>query len=95
MKRSSYFGLSTNKTVAKVATNESKPNGEGKVEAGLEKPFLAPLSVNKIPYIGTQTGNLLKQMGVNSSEQFRRCHQKLFSNCLEKWIGIMETRQRY
>ena len=51
-------------TVAKIATSEGKPNGEKKVDCGYEKPFLAPLSITKIPYIGKKTGNLLKQMGV-------------------------------
>lgn len=78
------FGLSTNKTVSKVATNESKPNGEGKVDAGFEKPFLAPLSVNKIPYIGIQTGNLLKQMGVEYVRTIQEMPPEAFQQLLGK-----------
>lgn len=58
------FGLSTNKTVAKVATGEAKPNNHKEVIRGEEKPFLAPLSVRKIPMIGEKTSLLLGQMGV-------------------------------
>ncbi len=46
------FGLSGNKTVSKVATNEAKPANQIKIDRGLEKPFLAPLSIKKIPMIG-------------------------------------------
>ncbi len=58
------FGLSVNKTVSKVATGEIKPNNEIYVEKGLERGFLAPLSVKKIPMIGDQTYNLLCNLGI-------------------------------
>ena len=43
------FGMSINKTVSKVATGEAKPNNQIQIIKGTEKPFLAPLSVRKIP----------------------------------------------
>lgn len=46
------FALATNKLVAKIATNEAKPNGFMQVPAGFEKQFLAPLKVDKIPGVG-------------------------------------------
>ncbi|MAU70543.1 DNA polymerase IV [Cytophaga sp. FL35] len=58
------FGLSSNKITSKVATNEAKPNNQMKIEFGLEKSFLAPLSVHKIPSIGKKTFQSLKNMGV-------------------------------
>lgn len=58
------FGLSVNKTVSKIATGESKPNGERYIENGTEKPFLAPLSIKKIPMIGDKTYTLLRNMGI-------------------------------
>jgi len=48
------FGLSTNKTVSKVATNEIKPNNHTRIDKGQEKPFLAPLLVKKIPMVATR-----------------------------------------
>lgn len=59
------FGLSVNKTVSKIATGEAKPCGERKVNNGTEKPFLAPLSIRKIPGIGEKTYPLLRNMGVS------------------------------
>jgi DNA polymerase-4 len=49
------FGLSVNKTVAKIATGESKPNGERMVSNTEVTPFLWPLSIRKIPMIGEKT----------------------------------------
>lgn len=58
------FGLAKNKMVAKMATNEAKPNGYLQVPLGSEKEFLGPLTVNKIPGIGDQTYESLKQIGI-------------------------------
>jgi DNA polymerase IV len=58
------LGLSENKTVSKVATGEAKPNNAKEIPRGLEKPFLAPLSVRKIPMIGEKTSHTLYNMGV-------------------------------
>ena len=58
------FGMSANKTVSKVATGEAKPDNQMKIDFGTEKPFLAPLSVKKIPMIGKKTAFMLNRMGV-------------------------------
>ena len=58
------FGLSVNKTVSKVATGEAKPDNQIKIDFGSEKPFLAPLSVKKIPMVGTKTYQSLRNLGV-------------------------------
>ena len=58
------FGMSTNKTVSKVATGEAKPAGIIRVNGGDERPFLAPLSIRKIPMVGTQTFQILRNLGV-------------------------------
>nr|WP_321414724.1 DNA polymerase IV [uncultured Allomuricauda sp.] len=58
------FGLSVNKMVSKVATNEAKPNNQLKIDFGLEKPFLAPLSIKKIPMVGDKTYQTLRNLGI-------------------------------
>ena len=60
------FGLSSNKMMAKIATNEAKPNGYLQVPFGKEQEFLAPLAVNKIPGVGDHTHEVLKSMGINT-----------------------------
>ncbi len=58
------FGLSVNKVVSKVATNEAKPNNHLKIDQGFEKPFLAPLSIKKIPMVGDKTYQTLRNLGL-------------------------------
>ena len=58
------FGMSVNKTVSKVATGEAKPNNQMKIDEGEERPFLAPLSVRKIPMVGEKTAQTLFHLGV-------------------------------
>ena len=58
------FGLGANKMIAKMATNEAKPNGYLQIPFGKEKEFLAPMPVGKIPGVGDQTEVSLKAMGI-------------------------------
>ncbi len=58
------FGLSINKVVSKVATNEAKPNNQLRINLGQEKPFLAPLSIKKIPMVGDKTYQTLRNLGL-------------------------------
>ncbi|RFS14063.1 DNA polymerase IV [Emticicia sp. C21] len=60
------FGLSTSKTVSKVATNEAKPNGKMQVLTGYESMFLKPLTINKLPMIGNTTAKTLRTMGIQN-----------------------------
>ena len=77
------FGLSTGKTVSKMATNEAKPNGEKYIEPGTEKAFLAPLSVRKIPGIGSKTFVTLSNMGIEKIESI----QKMTKEAMYKALG--------
>ncbi len=58
------FGLSINKTVSKVATNDAKPDNFREVQRGTEKSYLAPKPINAIPGVGDKTAHLLRSMGV-------------------------------
>lgn len=58
------FGLGANKMIAKIATDEAKPNGYLIIPPGNEEAFLAPLRVNKIPGVGEQTYRTLLEMGI-------------------------------
>jgi DNA polymerase-4 len=77
------FGLSCNKTVSKITTGEVKPAGQGKVEQGTEKNFLAPLSVRKIPMVGKVMFRNLAQLGINKI----RTLQEMPSLMLERAFG--------
>jgi len=76
------FGLSQNKTVSKVATGEAKPNNHMKIDVGVEKPFLAPLPVRKIPMVGEATGQLLRKMGIVRIKTIQDMPQEVMENIL-------------
>ncbi len=59
------FGLASNKMIAKIATDEAKPNGFLFVEPGMEQQFLSPLPVNKFPGVGKQTFAVLASMNIH------------------------------
>jgi DNA polymerase-4 len=60
------IALSTSKVVSKVAVGEAKPNGHIYIPIGLEKHFLEPLRIEKMPMIGEKTTHLLRTMGVQT-----------------------------
>lgn len=78
------FGLSGNKTVSKVATGEAKPNNQIKIEYGQEKPFLAPLSVKKIPMIGDKTYQTLCGLGIKHVKTIQEMPMELMEKVLGK-----------
>ncbi|MDN5289370.1 MAG: polymerase [Mucilaginibacter sp.] len=58
------FGMASGKTVAKMATNQAKPNGQLFIKHGEELQFLAPLHIGKIPGLGESTCQKLYQYGI-------------------------------
>lgn len=83
------LGLSVNKTVSKIATGEAKPNGEIQVELPRVKPFLAPLSIRKIPMLGLKSYQLLRSMGVVNIDTLSRIPPEMMEKLMGKnGIGI-------
>ncbi len=78
------FGLSINKTVAKVATGEAKPNNRKEVKRGEEIPFLSPLSVQKIPMVGEKTSQMLSRMGIKKIQTLQQMPVQLMEKALGK-----------
>ena len=79
------FGLSCNKMMAKMATNEAKPNGFLHIPAGREQDFLQPLPVGKIPGVGESTQNLLTQMGIRTIGDVQQRSAEELGAWLGKW----------
>lgn len=78
------FGLSLNKTVSKIATGEAKPNNEIRIPSGEEKPFLAPLSVKKIPMVGDVTYKSLCDLGIKQIRTVQEMPMELMYKVLGK-----------
>ena len=83
------FALSSNKTVSKVGTGEAKPNGQKEIPLGSEKPFLAPLSIKKIPMVGDKTYNLLRNMGILRIHTLQEMPRELMEQVLGENGGMI------
>ena len=66
------WGLSINKMLAKMATNEAKPNGQYMIEPGKEQEFLDSKPVGKIPMCGEKTVAFLKAKGIETIYDLRQ-----------------------
>lgn len=77
------FGLSANKTVSKIATGTAKPAGQAFVEHGTEIPFLAPLSVKKIPGVGNETYKTLRNLGIQYIKTVQEIPRELMYKTLQ------------
>ena len=82
------FGLSVNKTVAKIATGAAKPNGEKHVPLEMVRAFLNPLPVNKIPMIGEKTTEILHANKIYTIEELSNLSRQDVENMLGNY-GVM------
>ncbi len=82
------FGLSSNKTVSKIATSEAKPNNHLNIFKGNEKSFLAPLSIRKIPMVGEKTYRTFCDLGIRKIQTL----QEMPVNMISKVLGENGTR---
>jgi DNA polymerase IV len=79
------FGLASNKLVAKIATNEAKPNSYLQVPPGMERAFLAPLKVNKIPGVGDHMYQSLRAVGIETIDDLARQSVDFLENQFGKY----------
>jgi DNA polymerase-4 len=63
------IGIASGKTIAKVASDFSKPDGLIEVAPGEEKSFLAPLPVKRLPGVGPKMQQTLKRFGITTIGQ--------------------------
>ncbi|MFF9624034.1 DNA polymerase IV [Streptomyces griseosporeus] len=62
-------GLAASKMLAKIASEQAKPNGLVLIEPGTERALLAPMSVRTLPGIGPATGDHLRRAGITTVEE--------------------------
>ncbi|MFB3386473.1 DNA polymerase IV [Flavobacterium sp. LAR06] len=84
------FSLSINKTVSKIATGEGKPKGNLEIPENGVQAFLNPLSIQKIPMVGTVTFQLLSRIGVRKIQTLSEMppevlQQMIGKNGLDIW----------
>ena len=60
-------GIGSSRVVAKICSDQAKPNGVLWVVPGCERTFLAPLPVRKIPGVGKVTEEHLLKLGIKTA----------------------------
>ncbi|OKJ64389.1 DNA polymerase IV [Streptomyces sp. CB02009] len=63
---SGSVGLAGSKMIAKIASEEAKPDGLVLIEPGTERELLAPRSVRILPGVGPATGEHLRRAGMTT-----------------------------
>lgn len=78
-------GLASARFIAKMATNEAKPNGFLEIPHGKETEFLWPMGIEKINGVGKQTEQHLKSFGIYTIEDIARTPIEHLERIAGKW----------
>lgn len=79
------IGVSTSRLVAKICSDQAKPNGVLCVIPGQEARFLAPLDVRKIPGVGKVTEKSLNAYGIHKVGDLARLDEAFLEQRFGKW----------
>ena len=79
------IGISASRLVAKVGSDQAKPNGMLWVLPGQEAAFLAPLDVRKIPGVGKVTEKNLHALGIRKVGDLARLDEGFLEKRFGKW----------
>ncbi len=79
------IGISVSRMVAKVLSDQAKPNGALWVLPGHEARFLAPLSIRKIPGVGKVTESRLNALGIRKVGDLAALERDFLAKRFGKW----------
>src|SRR5215467_2264901 len=79
------IGAGSSRLMAKICSDQAKPNGLLYVLPGEEKCFLAPLDVGKIPGVGKVTRQRLQDIGITRIGDLLRVQESVLEENFGKW----------
>lgn len=79
------IGIATSRLLAKVASDQAKPNGMLWIPPRAEAAFLAPLDVRKIPGVGKKTEAHLANYGIHKVGDLAHLDEGFLESLLGKW----------
>jgi DNA polymerase-4 len=79
------IGIATSRLVAKVSSDQAKPNGVLWVLPGQEARFLAPLDVRKIPGVGKVLEKSLHDLGIRKVGDLDALDESFLDERFGKW----------
>ncbi|WP_029384105.1 DNA polymerase IV [Streptomyces leeuwenhoekii] len=80
-------GLAASKMLAKIASEQAKPDGLVLIEPGTERALLGPLSVRTLPGVGPATGDHLRRAGITTVEELAEAGEDELVRLLGKAHG--------
>ena len=79
------IGIAASRLVAKVSSDQAKPNGVLWVLPGQEARFLSPLDVRKIPGVGKVTEKHLNDLGIRQVGDLAKLDEDFLGERFGKW----------
>ncbi|MER7571795.1 DNA polymerase IV [Streptomyces sp. NPDC126514] len=80
-------GLAACKMLAKIASEQAKPDGLVVIEPGTERAMLGPMSVRTLPGVGPATGDHLRRAGIHTVEELAEAGEDELVRLLGKAHG--------
>ena len=87
-------GIAASRLVAKVASDQAKPNGVLWILPGMEAAFLAPLDVRKLPGVGKVTEKKLHELGVKTVHDAAACEPGFLESHFGEWGRVLSEKAR-
>jgi DNA polymerase IV len=88
------IGIGTSRLMAKICSDQAKPNGVLYVLAGQEARFLAPLDVGRIPGVGKVAKARLNEMGVTRIGDLQQIEESVLEETLGNWAASLIGKSR-
>ncbi|MGC0333359.1 DNA polymerase-4 [Streptomyces sp. SAI-170] len=80
-------GLAASKMLAKIASEQAKPDGLVLIPPGTERALLGPMSVRTLPGVGPATGDHLRRAGIHTVEELAEAGEDELVRLLGKAHG--------
>ncbi|OAH15536.1 DNA polymerase IV [Streptomyces jeddahensis] len=80
-------GLAASKMLAKIASEQAKPDGLVLIRPGTERALLGPMSVRVLPGVGPATGDHLRRAGITTVEEIAEAGEDELVRLLGKAHG--------
>ena len=79
------LGIASSRLVAKISSDQAKPNGVLYVLPGTEAQFLAPLEVRKVPGVGKKTEEALHNIGIRLVGDLATLEESFLAQRFGRW----------
>jgi DNA polymerase-4 len=79
------IGIAASRLLAKICSDQAKPNGVLRVLPGCEARFLAPLEVRRIPGVGKVTEGQLQALGIRTVGDLARLDEEFLRRRFGAW----------